>query len=67
MNLPRLSWNMDEDGVACVFATDDAGRMFPVLDVWRRPAIDRGGMTKRGGAGISGFCCRTHLCGVEPG
>jgi len=42
----RLSWNMSQDGVAEVSATDSDGRMFPVLDVFRRPLIDRGNMTK---------------------
>jgi len=46
MNLPRLSWNMDEEGVACISATDETGRIFAVCDVWRNPAIERGGMTK---------------------
>jgi hypothetical protein len=61
MNLPRLSWNMDEDGVACVFATDDAGRMFPVLDVWRKPAIDRGGMTKEAARAFQVFAAE-RIC-----
>ena len=42
----RLSWNMSEDGVAEVSATDSEGRMFPLLDVYRRPLIERGKMTK---------------------
>ena len=46
MSFPRLSWNMDDQGVACISATDATGRMFPLCDVWRKPAIDLGGMTK---------------------
>lgn len=46
MNLPRLSWNMAEDGVVTIFATDAEGRLFDLCDVWRRPAIERGGMGK---------------------
>ncbi len=45
MSLPRLSWNMGDDGVATIYATDAAGRVFDLCDVWRKPAIDRGGMT----------------------
>lgn len=46
MNRPRLSWNMDEDGVISVTATDDSGRMYALLDIFRRPMIERGAMTK---------------------
>ncbi len=46
MSLPRLSWNMGDDGVVTIYATDAEGRMFDLCDVWRKPAIDRGGMTK---------------------
>lgn len=46
MRRVRLSWNMSEDGVAEVSATDAEGRVFPVLDVFRRPLIDRGKMSK---------------------
>jgi len=42
----RLSWNMSEDGVVEVSATLEDGRMFPLLDVFRRPMIERGGMRK---------------------
>ena len=41
----RLSWSMSEDGVVEVSATDAEGRMFPLLDVYRRPMIERGQMT----------------------
>ena len=46
MSLPSLSWNMDEQGVACISATDADGRMFPLCDVWRNPSITLGGMGK---------------------
>lgn len=46
MNRPRLSWNMEEDGVIAILATDDAGRMFPLMDLFRQPMIARGGMSK---------------------
>lgn len=46
MSLPRLSWNMADDGVVTIFATDAEGRLFDLCDVWRRPAIERGGMGK---------------------
>jgi len=42
----RLSWNMGADGVVEVSATDSDGRMFPLLDIYRRPLIERGQMTK---------------------
>lgn len=46
MSIPRLSWNMDEDGVISVSATDDSGRMYALLDIFRRPMIERGAMTR---------------------
>jgi len=46
MSIPRLSWNMADDGVVTICATDESGRMFELCDVWRRPAIERGGMSK---------------------
>ena len=46
MKHPRLSWNMDEDGVISVSATDDSGRVYALLDIFRRPMIEHGGMTK---------------------
>ena len=46
MRRVRLSWNMGEDGVAEVSATDADGRIFPLLDIYRRPLIERGQMTK---------------------
>jgi hypothetical protein len=61
MSLPRLSWNMDEQGVACISATDAEGRMFPVCDLWRKPAIDRGGMTKEGAQAFQVFAAE-RIC-----
>ena len=46
MNRPRISWNMEEDGVIAVSATQDDGRMFPLLDIFRQPLIQRGQMSK---------------------
>lgn len=46
MNRPRLSWNIDEDGVISVYATDESGRVYALLDIFRRPMIEHGGMTK---------------------
>ncbi len=43
---PRLSWNMGEDGVATVYARTDDGKVFDLLDIFRRPMIERGGMAK---------------------
>ena len=61
MSLPRLSWNMDEHGVACIWATDDTGRMFPLCDVWRKPAIERGGMTKEDARAFQAFAAE-RIC-----
>ena len=44
MRRVTLSWHMEEDGVIAVSATDAEGRRFPVLDVFRRPLIERGEM-----------------------
>jgi len=46
MRKVKLSWNMSADGVVEVSATDSSGVMFPVLDLYRKPLIERGGMTK---------------------
>jgi len=46
MRPARLSWNMGADGVVEVSATDSEGRMFSLLDIYRRPLIERGGMEK---------------------
>lgn len=46
MILPRLSWNMADDGVIVICATDEQGRMFELCDIWLRPLIERGKMTK---------------------
>jgi len=61
MSLPRLSWNMDEEGVVCISATDEAGRMFEVCDVWRKPAIERGGMTKEAARAFQVFAAE-RIC-----
>lgn len=61
MRLPRLSWNMDEDGVACISATDETGRMFAMCDVWRKPAIDRGEMTKEAARAFQVFAAE-RIC-----
>lgn len=45
MIVVRLSWNMGDDGVATIYATDPEDRVFDLCDVWRRPAVERGGMT----------------------
>ena len=46
MNRPRLSWNMADDGVVVIYATDHEGRVFDFCDIWRKPAIEKGCMTK---------------------
>ena len=46
MRKVKFSWNMSADGVVEVSATDSSGVMFPVLDLYRKPLIERGGMTK---------------------
>ena len=61
MSLPRLSWNMDEDGVACISATDESGRMFALCDLWRKPAIERGGMTKEAARAFQVFAAE-RIC-----
>lgn len=61
MRLPRLSWNMDEEGVVCVSATDETGRMFAICDVWRKPLIDRGGMTKEAARAFQVFAAE-RIC-----
>jgi hypothetical protein len=37
---------MGDDGVVTIYATDAEGRMFDLCDVWRKPAIAKGDMTK---------------------
>ena len=61
MKIVRLSWNMSEDGVAEVSATDADGRMFPVLDVFRQPLSARGGMTKFEAAAFQTFAAE-RIC-----
>ena len=46
MRSVKLSWNMSEDGVAEVSATDADGRMFPVLDIYRQPLVLRAHMKR---------------------
>lgn len=57
----RLSWNMSEDGVAEVSATDKDGRMFALLDIFRRPLIEKGGMTKEGARAFQAFAAE-RIC-----
>ena len=61
MKIVRLSWNMSEDGVAEVSATDADGRMFPLLDVFRQPLIARGGMTRFEAAAFQTFAAE-RIC-----
>lgn len=63
MSLPRLSWNMADDGVVTICATDAEGRMFEVCDVWRRPAIERGGMNKEEARAFQVFAAE-RICGA---
>jgi lauroyl/myristoyl acyltransferase len=42
MKPPRLSWKMGEDGVVTVYASTDDGKMFDLLDIYRRQMVERG-------------------------
>ena len=61
MRRVRLSWNMSEDGVAEVSATDAEGRMFPVLDVFRQPLVLRGHMTNAEAKAFQSFAAE-RIC-----
>ncbi len=47
MSLPRLSWNMGDDGVVTIYATYSPDRVFDMCDVWRQPAIEKGRMDRQ--------------------
>lgn len=47
MSLPRLSWNMGEDGVITIYATYSQDRAFDLCDIWRKPAIEKGFMDRQ--------------------
>lgn len=57
----RLSWNMCHDGVAEVSATDADGLVFPVLDVFRLPLIERGKMNKEEARAFQAFAAE-RIC-----
>jgi hypothetical protein len=61
MSLPRLSWNMDEDGVVTIYATYSEDRVFDLCDVWRQPAIEKGHMDRNAAIAFQVFAAE-RIC-----
>lgn len=63
MNLPRLSWNMADDGVVTIYATYSEDRVFDLCDVWRQPAIEKGFMDRNAAIAFQVFAAE-RICGA---
>jgi hypothetical protein len=57
----RISWNMGEDGVATIYAHLENGTGFDLLDIYRRPLIELGGMTKETAQAFQAFAAE-RIC-----